>query len=283
MLEEEIMLITPHERELDALIAEFWPVALDLTHSAYPTYTDGIKTQADFAKAVHRAASEDWGEVLVHLCNGEVNGLLVVDVADDAYVSLHICLTHAHQTKCLDEALAYLRQKHAGKTLWLGFAMENDEMLAFAEANGFALLDDTVNWNINLAAWQTATVEHSVQRVTGDHYEVFRALWTDERMYWNADRIRTAMERWMLFVSEDGLGAVACMDEGVMLEIFGFQYRDDYDEATHRALMTACLNAAAEQGSKYLTYFADKAETVVMQLLGFRRVSDYRCYELKLS
>lgn len=277
------MLITPHAHELDALIAEFWPVALDLTHSAYPTYTDGIKTQADFAKAVHRAASEDWGEVLVHLWDGEVNGLLVADVADDAYVSLHTCLTHAHQTECLGEALAYLREKHAGKTLWLGFALENTEMLAFAEANGFALLDDTINWNISLAAWQPAAEERPVQRVDGDHYEAFRALWTDESMYWNADRIRAAMERWMLFVTEDGCGAVACLDEGVMLEIFGFQYRDGYDEATHRALMTVCLNTARQQGSKYLTYFADREETAVMQSLGFRRVSGYRCYEMKLS
>lgn len=276
-------MIAPPACELDTLIVEFWPVALDLTHSTYPTYTDGIKTQADFSKSVHRAASEDWGEVLVHLWNGEVNGLLVMDVTDDMYVSLHVCLTHAHQTECLDEALAYLRQKHAGKTMWLGFAMENTEMLAFAEEKGFALLDDTVNWNISLDDWQIAATEHSVQRVDEDHYGAFRTLWTDENMYWNAERIRAAMERWMLFVTEDGRGAVACLDEAVMLEIFGFQYRDGYDEATHRALMTACLNAARQQGRKYLTYFADLDETAVMQALGFRRVSGYRCYEMKLS
>lgn len=276
------MLTTPHAHALDALIAEFWPVALDLTHSTYPTYTDGIKTQADFAKAVHRAASEDWGEVLVHLWDDKMNGLLVVDVTDDAYVSLHVCLTHGHQAECLDEVLAYLRQKHAGKTLWLGFARENAEMLAFAEGRGFALLDDTVNWNISLDDWQPAATERPVQRVDGDYYDAFRALWTDESMYWNAARIRAAMERWMLFVTVDGRGAVACLDEGVMLEIFGFQYRDGYDEATHRTLLTACLNAAHQQGSKYLTYFADREETAVMQSLGFCRVSDYVCYETKL-
>lgn len=276
------MLIAPCADELDTLIAEFWPVALDLTHSTYPTYTDGIKTRADFAKAVHRAASEDWGEVLMHLQEGKVNGLLVVDVADDMYVSLHVCLTHGHQAECLEEALAYLRQKHAGKTLWLGFARENAEMLVFAEKNGFAVLDDTVNWNISLDNWQMAATERPVQRVSAESYDAFRALWTDEGMYWNAERIRSAMERWMLFVTADGCGAVACLDEGVMLEIFGFQYRDGYDEATHRALMTACLNVARQQGGKHLTYFADREETAVMQSLGFRRVSDYVCYETKL-
>ena len=277
------MLTTPRAQELDALIAEFWPIALDLTHSTYPTYTDGIKTRSDFAQTVHRAASEDWGEVLVHLWDGEINGLLVADVTDDVYVSLHVCLTHAHQTECLDEALAYLREKHAGKTLWLGFALENAEMLAFAETNGFALLDDTINWNISLEAWQPVPAERPVQRVSGENYNIFRALWTDDSMYWNAERIHAAMDRWMLFVTEDGSGAVACLDEGVMLEIFGFQYCDGYDEATHRALMAACLNAARQQGSTHLTYFADREETTVMQSLGFRLVSGYRCYEMKLS
>ncbi len=240
------MLRPVRAEELDTLIDAFWPVALDLKHSAYPTYTDGVKTREDFAGAVRRAFLEDWGEVLVHVHDGADNGLLVIDVADDEFVSLHVCLTRAHQPECLGEALAYLHAKHAGKTLWLGFAPENAEMLTFAESQGF------------------------------------RLLWTDEDMYWNADRIEAALNRWMLFVMADGRGAVACMDEGVMLEIFGFQYAGGYDADAHRALMTACLNAAKAKGARYLTYFSDREEAAVMQQLSFRWVSDYRCYEMKL-
>lgn len=67
-----------------------------------------------------------------------------------------------------------------------------------------------------------------------------------------------------------------------MLEIFGFQYRDGYDEAVHRALLTACLNSAKANGAKHLTYFSAPEEAAVMRQLAFRRVSDYRCYEKKL-
>lgn len=268
--------------ELDVLIDAFWPVALDLTRSTYPTYTDGVKTRADFAETIRRAHQADWGEVLVHVCDGAVNGLLVTDEADDVYVSLHVCLTHVHQPECLAETLAYLCAKHPGKTLWLGFAPENTEMLAFAEAMGFRLLDDSVNWNIALDAWNPQESELSSLPVTHGNYAAFRALWTDADMYWNADRISAALEQWTLFITADGRGAVACMDEGVMLEIFGFQYRDGYDEAVHRALLTACLNSAKANGAKYLTYFSAPEEAAVMQSQGFRRVSDYRCYEKKL-
>ena len=276
------MLRLVRAEELDTLLEAFWPVALDLTRSSYPTYTDGIKTREDFSEAIRRAQGADWGEVLVHVCDSVDNGLLVVDVADDEFVSLHVCLTHAHQPVCLTEALAYLSGKHPGKTLWLGFAPDNADMLTFAESNGFTLLDDAVNWNIALADWQPDRTDLPVQPVTRETYDAFRALWTDERMYWNADRIGAALDRWMLFVTADGRGAVACMDEGAMLEVFGFQYRDGYDEAVHRALMTACLRAAKEKRAQYLTYFSDRNEAAVMQQLGFRRVSDYRCYEKKL-
>lgn len=268
--------------ELDTLIAAFWPVALDLTHSSYPTYTDGVKTREDLAEDVHRSRRADWGEVLVYVHEGAVNGLLVIDVVDEEFVSLRICLTHAYQPECLAEALAYIAQKHPGKTLWLGFAPDNADMLAFAQANGFTLLDDTVNWNIALAAWRPVQPDLPVLPVKRENYTAFRALWTDDDMYWNADRIEAALDRWMLFVTADGHGSVACMDEGTMLEIFGFQYRDGYDEVVHRALMTACLNAAKAHGAQHLTYFSDPEEAAVMQSLRFRRVSDYRCYEKKL-
>lgn len=55
-----------------------------------------------------------------------------------------------------------------------------------------ALLDDSVNWNIAPADWQPARTDVPVQTVTRESYDAFRALWTDERMYWNADRIGAA-------------------------------------------------------------------------------------------
>lgn len=270
------------EAELDTLINEFWPVALDLKHSTYPTYTDGVKTREDFAETIRRAYREDWGEVLVHVHDGEDNGLLVIDVVDDVFVSVHVCLTRAQQPECLGEVLTCLRAKHSGKTLWLGFAPENAEMLEFAKTQGFRLLDDSVNWNIALADWRPCAPETAVLPVSGDNFDAFRTLWTDEDMYWNVDRIEAALDRWMLFVTIDGRSAVACMDEGAILEIFGFQYVGDYDANAQCVLMTACLNAAKAKCARYLTYFSDREEAAVMRLLGFRRVSDYRCYEMKL-
>ena len=270
--------------ELLTLAEEFWPQTQDLTCSTYPTYTDGIKTKSDFTHQLCRAVEEDWGEVLLHLWEGQVNGLLLIDQVDEQYVSLQVCLTKAYQHVCLTEALWYISGKHPGKTLWIGFAPNNRELLDFVEQQGFMLQERSINWTLHLALWQEQEISTCVHAVTRENYEQFRSLWTESEMYWTADRIREHLDLWRLFVYRDGeclCGAAACMDEGLMLEIFGFQYAAGYDRTVHQALMTACLRDAKGR-AQHLSYFSSEEEVPVMNALGFERVSDYLFYEKKL-
>lgn len=271
--------------DIDARIDEFWFVALDLTRSTYPTYTDGIKTREDFADTLHRAAGADWGEVLLHVHGDEVNGLIVIDQVDEEYVSLRVCLTYAHQRECLNEVLAHIVAKHAGRTLWLGFAPENADLLALARENDFGLLDDSTNWTLHLDDWAMQPEDAHVVAVKRTNYADFRAVWTDTGMYWNADRIWEAFDQWTLHVYRDEqgvLGAVACMNDDVAAEIFGFQCVAGCDECIHRALLVSCINAVKSVGTRHLTYFTDRGEAEWIAETGFRRVSDYVCYKKRL-
>lgn len=221
----------------------------------------------------------------MHVYDGKVNGLVVIDQVDEEYVSMCVCLTHSHQRECLDEVLVHIAARHAGRTLWLGFAPENADLLALARENAFTLLDDSTNWTLRLDDWVIQPEDAHVSAVDGTNYADFRAVWTDTGMYWNAERIRAALDQWRLHVyrDESGVrGAVACMDEGTAAEIFGFQYNSGYDERVHRALLTACLNAEKYAGKAHLTYFTDRGEAEWLGELGFRRVSDYVCYEKRL-
>lgn len=262
--------------DLERCIAAYWPLAQDVTRSAYPTYTDGIKTRDDFAEKLRMADASDWGTLLLH----DSGALVLIEEEDAEYVSLRLW-AKGEQSAALEESLAYLQERYPGRTLWMGFAPENTQMLAFARAHDFRLLDDLINWTLRLADASCPKAQEAV-RVTRENYPVFRALWTDTRIYWNADRIWNAFDRWLLFVTKDGCAAAACMDEGVMMEAFGFQYAQAYDEQAHRTLLSAMILEGKARGAKHLTYFSDHAETAVMQMTGFRRVSDYVCYEYKL-
>lgn len=264
--------------DLERRIAQFWPAAQDVTCSAYPTYADGVKSFDDFEEKLRKASAEDWGEVLMH---DSGDALVLIETEGEEYVSLRLW-AKGEQCAVLADALAYLTAHYSRRTLWLGFAPENAQMLAFARVNGFTLLDDLVNWTLRLEDVSACPADDAALRVTRENYAAFRSLWTDRTMYWNADRIWDTFDQWTLFITRDGRAAAACMDEDIMLEIFGFQYGDGYDEAAHRALLAAFIRHGCEKGAKHLTYFSDHAEAAVMRSLHFRRVSDYVCYETKL-
>lgn len=264
--------------EVPRLLECFWPVAQDLTRSGYPTYTDGIKTFADFSQQVLRALTEEWGEVLIWRTDDGEKGLLVIDEVDEEHVSLPVCLCKGVQHVFLTEAFAYVRGRHPGKILWWGFAPENAELLRFVREQDFELLDDTANWNIDLTRADAGASE--AVPVMAENEAYFRSLWTDETMYWNADRILSDPSKWLLYVTKGG--AVACMAEDAMLEIFGFQYRSGFNGEAFQALMQAVLLGGKARQARYLTCFADAAESELLRPLGFRRVSEYLCYQKKL-
>ncbi|MBR4081852.1 MAG: hypothetical protein IKK21_08725 [Clostridia bacterium] len=263
--------------KLPALADAFWDCAMDLTRSGYPTYTDGVKTRADFDAYLSRACQADWGEVLVYEHGGAVCGLIAVDIVDDAYVSLHVCLCRTHSQEMLAELLRRLSGEHAGKTLWFGFAPENAAYLGFAEEHGFAVLEESVNWIMPMNG--TCPPAPGVCAVTADD-PAFRRFWRDPDMYWTAERIAANPAGWTLLVHERG--AAAMLDSGDTQEIFGFEYADGFDETAFFALMQGCLHIAKVKGAAHMNYFASPEESAVMAALGFRRVSGYLCYERKL-
>lgn len=269
------MLTPMTDEEMSLSLDSFWPAALDLRRSGYPTYTDGVKTRADWEKHISCAARDAWGEVLLYRHDEAPAGLATVELVDDEYLSLPVCVCLDYQQEMLEELLEYLTARYPGRTLWLGFAPENTQRLAFARDHHFELLDDLVNWNAQ--GWPSGPMPEGVRSITEESYEDFRCLWTDEAIYWNAERIRDALDKWLLFVTDSA--AVACMDVGVMLEVFGFAYREDADPLQMRGLLEACLNAA---GKRPLTYFASREESDMMEELGFRRISGYVCYQKTL-
>jgi len=53
------MLIKLKEQDFDKYIDFAYALALDLTKSGYPTYTDGIKTREDFIRQSRRAFTNE--------------------------------------------------------------------------------------------------------------------------------------------------------------------------------------------------------------------------------
>ncbi len=280
--------------ELPALIEQFWPLTQDFTRSTYPTYADGIKTQADFASALTQALAREGKEVLVYLHQGRITGLAVIDVVDDTEAMLQICLWTDHASEMLAELLSHMRATASGHRLTVGFPPENTTLESFLNANGFEKLDESSCWKRDLSTWQAQDGLPQVELVTESSFAQFRASWQEEDMYWTADRIHAAWDRWRLFLCRDECGVrgvTACMvgeqmDQvgGGMVEPCGVMYdARGYDPLTFQALMTACLRLCQQRKNRHLVYFASEEEKQTMVCMGFELVSGYRCYALPLT
>ena len=68
------MLRSLNENEFDRYIDFAYELALDPTRSGYPTYTDGIKTKADFIEHSKRSLADERDGILLYERDGKVCG-----------------------------------------------------------------------------------------------------------------------------------------------------------------------------------------------------------------
>lgn len=276
-------------QEFERYAEAVYAIARDPARSGYPTYCDGIKTKEMFLERAERAFSEASEELLLFTYEGEVEGWIhCYCLPEDRYLSTEGFYVTRHTEQALREFLAYAQAHYRGFELYLGFPEDNRRAVDFLESNGFALLEKSCNHTAFLRAYVPVPVEDDIVRVTRENFAAFRALHDEYEMYWNADRLYADIEHWVIFArmqNGEALGSVyyTAAGEG-WFEIFGVDRRDGAHAAeTFRTLLGKVLNAAKEQGGRYMTFFCEPEDQATVQALGFARVGTYLCYRKRME
>lgn len=277
------MLRVLEEAEFDKYIDFAYDLALDLTKSSYPTYTDGIKTKEDFiarAKASFRKESE---EIILFEVDGNVEGWIHYYVLkEDAYVSFCAFNVNMNAAQAVDEFIAYISEKYSGSILYFGLPAENAEVVSHLEKIGFQKEDENYVDVMFFKNYDYISEATGLVKVTKDNFDEFAKIHKvhDEDMYWNNERIWKAFEEWemyLLYEAGQAVGAILyCFIENMMMEIFSVDFRDNqYDEAIFRALLIKALNEGKKSGISSLTFFDEEDGHSVVQELGFTHISKY--------
>lgn len=267
------------ESELNQHADFFWCLAQNNAASGYPTYNDGISTCEEFMQKIRRAMAREHGEVLLWHMDGEVRGLVAYyTLPEDQYAQTEFFLAQ-DGAPLVQELTAYMQARFAGYEFDMGFPAENTTAIAAAECLGFRLLEESINTNMTLAAWETAAELPEIVPVTEDNYDDFRALHDAQEMYWNSARILRDISRWRIHMLP-GCGAIYFITVENAAEVFGMDGSATENEADFRALVTASLNRAKAEGIDYLTFFVDDEQTAVwLRKMGFRIVGCYKGYQ----
>ena len=281
-------MLTPLKREeFDKYIDFIYALALDPARSGYPTYTDGIKTRADFVERSLRAFERENEDILLYEREGRVAGWIhFYFLPGDKYLQTCSFCVEDGMGDAVGEFVAFARQRFPGYGLYLGFPGENTQAAAALEARGFVCIERDFNDVFDLDRYAPRRTDPDVAPVTGENFDLFRALHAGhEDMYWNSDRVFTDMENWrLLLYMPHGVpaGALQARRDSAMGEIFGLFFPSAYDAAAYRALVTAALNGAKADGAGAMVFFNESESQSDALALGFRCVGEYVCYHTTL-
>jgi len=280
------MLRILEKTEFDKYVDFAYDLALDLTKSSYPTYTDGIKTKEDFVQRARASFRKDNEEILLFEMDGNVEGWIHYYVLkEDAYVSFCSFNINRNVAQAVDEFIAYISEKYSDYVLYFGLPAENVEVVSCLEKIGFEKEDENYVDVMFFENYSYLPEEAGLVKVTKDNFAEFAKIHKvhDDDMYWNNERILKAFEEWeMYLLYEEGkaVGAILyCFIEDMMMEIFSVDFKDNqYDVAIFRALLIKALNEGKKSGISSLTFFNEDDGHSIVQELGFMHISKYVLY-----
>lgn len=281
------MLIPLKREEFDKYIDFIYALALDPAKSGYPTYTDGIKTRADFVERSLQSFERENEDILLYEREGRVTGWIhYFYLSDDKYLdTCSFCIAEG-MGDAVREFIAFARERFPGSELCLGFPGENTQAAEALEAVGFTCIERDFNDVFDMDRYELRQLDPDVVPVTRENFDLFRKLHArDEDMYWNSERLLADMDNWRLLLYMPGglpTGALQARRDSVMGEIFALFFAAAYDAVAYRALVTAALNGAKADGARAMVFFNDSEGQADALAMGFRCVGEYVCYQTTL-
>lgn len=288
--------VTRKERKLSMLVkatAEdiekygdwVYSLALDQSKSAYPTYTDSIKTKEDFLCDARKGVSRDSYEILLFFHEGNMEGWIEYFwIAEENYLQLSGCNINVATESALMELLSLLENRFSGYSLYFGFPKANVNAIEFLEQNGFTCIEDDYNNSFFFDTYEPRSVCENVVEVGEENFKDFRTVHAqvEGEMYWTCDRILAEMDSWKVYVyyeNEKPEGAIYFTGGSEYLEIYGVDFLEGkFAKEKFQALLIAALNEGKRMGAKYLTFFCEEKEQAALEGLDFRYVGQYVCY-----
>lgn len=261
------MLRNLNENEFEQYIDFAHALAMDLSKSAFPIYTDGVKDEEYFYEVAKRGIEREHHEILLFESDNVVEGWIhYYYLEEDKYLGVNTILIRNGYADALAELLAYWKNKFVGYSWNMYLPEENKEAISFLKEQGYA---DKGQEYVNVLLFKDYEVQQESKNVLSiekENFELFRTVHSqfEEDMYWTSERIQKHMEDWAILAyveDEKCLGAVYYNGKGEDdLEIFGIDIIDGCDRnIVVENLLISCLNHAKRCGAKSMYFFNEDA------------------------
>ncbi|MDE6607268.1 MAG: hypothetical protein K2K54_05880 [Lachnospiraceae bacterium] len=281
------MLRKMKDSEFEQYVDVAYELALELPHSGFPVYADGVKTKEDFINRSRMGLCSEEEEILLFEYQGNVQGWIhYYYIRENRYLGVSSILIRDGYERALEELLQYWNTKFPGYTWSLYFPEENTEALDFMKKRG---CQDRGQEAVNVLLFENYSVKEESSAVIPiglQNFELFRKLHGsfEEEMYWTSDRIEATIDNWGIFAYVEGESSRGVLyynrQTPRMLEIFGIDVHDGADASVIvEKLLISCLNRAKEEHAESMYFFNDRFPNEIMEALGFHHITTAHYFE----
>lgn len=271
------MLTVITKQQFDNYIDYAYSLALDITKSSYPTYTDNIKTKSDFVDMSLRGFGQD-NEILLFTHGGVVYGWVQYFWQQDTkYLQLQSFLIDNYVDIAISQFDKYIADNFGGYEVYMGFAPDNTHACCYLDKT-CRVIEHSYNHVLHFCKYK---LSHSKQltKISKDNFALFASMHdsvTDT--YWTSSRLQDNLDKFYIYVAvhnDKAVGYIYYNIAGGMAEIYGAQY----DNATTlQLLLSQALDNCAMLGAQHMCYLATSEQCDMLSRLGFDLISKYYCY-----
>ncbi len=281
-------------KEFDQYLDFAYRLAMDPSKSGYPTYTDQIKTSADFIRTARQGLESENDEILLFRQNGRTEGWIhYFREPEDRYLQTCVFNIQNGIAAAVEEFLDYIGDRFPEHHAYLGFPEENQEAAETLLKRGFACCEESFNNTFFFDAYSPLPQKSDVRPVTRKNFQDFQSLhaFYESDMYWDSHRILADLSNWHVYIcygqtpassvsrEQPPAGAIYFRSGGPMPEIYGIDYPEGiFNETAYRGLLVEALNEGKQSGAKHMTYFCDEMHLPIALELGFQCIGKYLCF-----
>lgn len=260
-----------------------YSLAMDLSCSGFPVYTDGVKTRETFYNRSKKGLERANEEILLYEKDGEVQGWIhYYFLEEDKYIGVCSMLIKTGYGHALEELLEYWRIRLRGYTWSLYFPEENTDAITYLKEYGHQEIGQEIVEVLLFEDYTPAAESTAVISVNADNYEIFQEIHNkyDKDMYWTSQRILECLDEWEIFAyleNNECRGVIYHNGKGQdNLEIFGI---DCGVPSVAEALLVSCLNKAKAEKAKSMYFFTEEAYRDMAEKTGFHCVTVAHYFE----
>ena len=279
------------KRDISIAVDFAWKLSQNPETSSYTLYNEKSKLEENF----NMSFLKDNNILLGYY---EKNELIAVIqfffINSERYLQTTGVYISSNYNQVMDALMIIFKNEYPNYRALFGFPKENIKANNYFIKNGYECVDSCLDMRLSTVDFKGAKQSNNIFKLSKSDFDSYASFHDKffQNIYWTSNRLREAFDDWYTFVyipkdTIEGSVFIKVCDENT-LEIFGLLVSDEYiGKGIKEVLLAQGLEILFKYkpSIKQTIFFINDVESEelnIVEKVGFRYFSSYRCYQVWL-